>query len=194
MALEQHNFQVELENYYYIWWQYNDSSGNNIGTSSSGISYNASTPFSSGKSLQLSGGGTFSGGSWSSPSYVQVEYNNDLRLYNNNFTIEFWFYASNGGTALSSWGGSNSSFYIDLKDRVATFVAKLATSTSNADSGTLSTNGQFTLSTDLIFIIYHMESFALVRSGNYFNIYIFGTNQASVIWYSDYGKYIISIF
>ena len=171
-----------------------DSSGNNFTRSSSGISYNASTPFSSGKSLQLSGGGTFSGGSWSSPSYVQVEYNNDLRLYNNNFTIEFWFYASNGGTVLSSWGGSNSSFYIDLKDRVATFVAKLATSTSNADSGTLSTNGQFTLSTGSnIYNLSAWNHFALVRSGNYFNIYINGTSQASGnINHDDYGKYIVS--
>ena len=91
-------------------------------------------------------------------------------------------------------GGSNSSFYIDLKDRVATFVAKLATSTSNADSGTLSTNGQFTLSTGSnIYNLSAWNHFALVRSGNYFNIYINGTSQASGnINHDDYGKYIVS--
>ena len=71
---------------------------------------------------------------------------------------------------------------------------KLATSSSNADSGTLSTWGQATFSTSAnVYNTSTWNHLALVRNGNNFTIYINGTSQATQnIDNANYGKYIVS--
>ena len=169
------NFDDNINDYY------GNDDYNTIETSNT--SYDTETPDGfDGKSIKLKTDAV--------NGYVQIPITDDLKLYDNDFTFEFWFrtfseeLVDDNMCVLGCWPGSTGSQHacyflkFDKAKRKIIFRFRLSKSKANADVATLAIAGTAEFSSDNNSYSHDQwHHFALVRHDDIFAMYIDGIGQ-----------------